>query len=154
VDQAVERDGSDRSEAETSCICAEPGCGQQVLLVELNEHEEMHEAERLTLDSEDEPSSQSSRMNDATAYHQSTLMLQDSSSSNFSTAIPPALRREDNKRSRPRKLQRDPNHPGQHMGRRFLSAIGFERSRRQETSTPSARLGVSSLLNTSILTRI
>jgi hypothetical protein len=111
----------------------------------MNEHEEMHEAERLTLDSEDEPFSQSAKMDTAMTDLYSSHIPQDraSPSQTFTTSIPSALRREEHKRPRPKKLQRDPNHPGQHMGRRFLSAIGLERSRPQKTSTPSARLGVS-----------
>jgi hypothetical protein len=132
-----------------SYICDDPGCRQQVLLVEMNEHEEMHEAEKLTLDLEDEPSSQLNKMNISTSHshHSSSpysIFSASSSQQNFSTSIPSALRHEEHKQSRPKKLQRDPNHPGQHMGRRFLSIIGFERARAQKTATASARLGVSS----------
>jgi hypothetical protein len=140
-DEAESRNGNHQPEDGLSYICSEPGCGQQVLLVEFNEHEEMHDAEKMVLDLDDEPSSQSDKMNiDHSSYtHEGHSSL----NQNFSTSIPPALRQHEHKQPRPKKLQRDPNRPAQHMGRRFLSALGIERSRPQKKSTHSNRLGVS-----------
>jgi hypothetical protein len=107
----------------------------------MNEHEEMHDAEKLTLDLEEDSSSQSNKM---TTAHSSYISPNHSSSDqNFSTSISPALRQEEHEQSQPKKLQRDPNRPSQHMGRRFLSALGIEMSPPQKKSKHSNRLGVS-----------
>lgn len=128
--------GSDESEADLSFICDAPGCGEQVLLIELGEHSDMHEAERLTLD---EISHQSTSH---TAAHSSINSSHDASGhqQNFSTSIPAALRPEQHKMK-----PKDKDSPRQRMVRKFqgLNPFGPERSRPAKAQKDSVRLGVS-----------
>lgn len=128
--------GSDESDAAPlSFICEEPGCGEQVLLIELNEHSDMHEAERLTLD---EPSSSSDMLNVSTSHRDSTSSISspDSFQQNFSTSIPAALRRDDQHNKSPK------TSPRQSMSRKFLSILGYEKGKPERPPKNSVRLGV------------
>lgn len=129
-----ESQGSREPEAEPFTLCPEPHCGEQILLIELNEHLDLHEAEKLV----DDGSTSTSNSN-----RDQTLMPYSSSSTSpelgqthFSTDISPALLR---------KMDRRQDSPRVGMGRKFLSIIGMEKKEPSRSGHGSSKKNISHL---------
>lgn len=142
------RAGSDGPEVDLSIICDQLGCGEQVLLIELNEHYDMHDAERLTLADEPSPrhSSSSAGKHSSSSTGASSISPSNASASsisshhqNFSITIPDALLRDD---KAPRMQSQQQISPRQHMTRKFLGYLGYGEGRPSRMPEDSARLGV------------
>ncbi|QDS70419.1 hypothetical protein FKW77_009568 [Venturia effusa] len=113
--------GSHESEAEPFTLCPEPHCGEQILLVELNEHLDLHEAEKLVDDGS--ISSSSGNKNWSPAPYSSSPISTEPGQTDFSTDISPALRMDT------RHASRTSTRVG--LGRKVLSIMGMEK---QESS--------------------
>lgn len=133
--------GSSESEAEPFTLCPEPHCGEQILLVELNEHLDFHEAEKL-IDEGSISGSDSNRDRALISYSSSSITRDLSEPSpthvqKFTTDISPAL-----KRKMDRQDQAETS-PRVGMGRTFLSMIGLEKREADPPRTYVPRLDVS-----------
>jgi hypothetical protein len=142
--------GSRTSEVEPYTLCPDPHCGEQILLIELNEHLNLHEAERL-IDEGSTSESDNNRDQTLTSYSSAPISRNSSEPSqgqihNISTDISPALKR--------KMGRREFSETGLRVGlaRKFLSMIGIET---KQSGQPDAsrskvpRLSVST--NTSML---
>jgi hypothetical protein len=117
--------GSRESQVEPYTLCPEPHCGEQILLIELNEHLDLHEAEKL-IDEGSISELDSNRDQTLTSYSSLPISRDSSEPSpnhiqNFSTDISPALKRKMGKR------EESETSPRVGMGRKFLSMIGIEK---------------------------
>lgn len=114
-----ESQGSREPKAEPFTLCPEPHCGEQILLIDLNEHLDLHEAEKLVDDgSISRPDS--NRGQSLTSYSSSSIPPEPGQT-HFSTDISPALLRKLDRR------QTGETNPRVGMGRTFLSIIGMEK---------------------------
>jgi hypothetical protein len=133
--------GSSEPELDLSIIC--DGCGEQLFVPsDLDEHHEMHEAERLMLS--DDTSPQSSAMNTAAGHssssHHSYIPSDPNDKGftpnfNFSTDLPAELRHQEQRKMQ----QQEQDRHG--MGRKFLSMMGLEK-KPQKPARDTDRLGV------------
>ncbi|TLD23493.1 Serine/threonine-protein kinase [Venturia nashicola] len=121
-----ELQGSRDSEAEPFTLCPEPHCGEQILLIELNEHLDLHEAESLI--DEGSISTPDSNRDQSQTIYSSLSMPSESGQTYFSTDVSPALLRKMDRRPT------DGTSPRVGLGRKFLSIIGMEK---KEHSRPS-----------------
>jgi hypothetical protein len=136
--------GSRETEVEPYTLCPEPHCGEQILLIELNEHLNLHEAEKL-IDESSISESDSNRDQNMTSYSSVPISRHSSQTSqshiqNFSTDISPALKRRMDKREDSGTV------PRVGMGRKFLSMIGIEKKQSGQPDTSRSdvpRLSVS-----------
>jgi hypothetical protein len=117
--------GSRESEHEPYTLCPEPGCDEQILLIELNEHLDLHEAEKIINESSI-PEQDNDREQNQAAYstssisHASSAAPSPSHIQNFSTDISPALKRKMDNR------QETTTNSRVGLGRKFLAMIGIE----------------------------
>ncbi|KAF2423315.1 DUF1671-domain-containing protein [Tothia fuscella] len=132
----------DDDELDLSIIC--DGCGEHlVLLSDLDEHHEMHEAERLILNDGPSSSSQSNVINSAQEHSSSpssfipsnSRTITGANSPSFSTDLSPALRHEEHRTMHQQQSQR------QSLGRKFLSMVGMERKSPGKPRRDTERLG-------------
>ncbi|RDI79804.1 Serine/threonine-protein kinase [Venturia inaequalis] len=114
-----ESQGSREPEAEPFTLCPEPHCGEQILLIELNEHLDLHEAERLV--DEGSISRPNSTRDQSLTSYSSSSMPPEPGQTYLSTDISPALLRKMDRR------QTDEVSPRVGLGRKFLSIIGMEK---------------------------
>lgn len=137
-------EGSHEPEVEPYTLCPEPYCGEQILLIELNEHLDLHEAERLI--NEGSITESDSYRDQALTSYSSSPILQDSSEPSpshiekFSTDISPALKPKIEKR------EESEASPRVGMRRKFLSMIGMEKKQSNQSDaskSPVPRLSVS-----------
>lgn len=95
---------------EEYCLCPEEECGEEVLLTELNEHLDLHMAERLTLDA---PTSRTRSVQDVSST-ENAFFEQD-----FSTNLPGALRRRES-------TQKSSSNSGKSSLRRSILSLGLD----------------------------
>lgn len=114
-----ESQGSREPEAEPFTLCPEPHCGEQILLIELNEHLDLHEAEELV--DEGSISRPNSNTDQTPTSYSSSSMSPEPGQTYFSTDISPALLRKMDRR------HTDETSSRVGLGRKFLSIMGKEK---------------------------
>lgn len=95
---------------EEYCLCPEEECGEEILLTELNEHLDLHLAERLTSDA---PTSRTRSVQDASSSGNALL------EQSFSTNLPEALRRR-------KSTQKSSSSGGKSSLRRSILSLGLD----------------------------
>jgi len=124
--------GSNESPPEPFTLCPEARCGEQILLIELNEHLDLHESEKLINESSIPEQDSDSEQKQA-SYSSSSISRASAPSpshiQNFSTDISPVLKRKMDTRHETESI------PRVGLGRKFLSMMGIEK---KEVEQPGA----------------